>query len=179
MRVVAICSLVLVAACGGSEPNASSSEHRYVNKAHGYSVDQPAGWSQSTVRGVDWFAPSGEAKTEKNRKHTIVVRAAERRTELKEGTPTSKEDVIAATSQVLKSMPHAKVGASSALEGTPLPGVRFSLTFVPPGLSKTYRREHIVLMGKKLFHVIYTAPVDEAVDETAFNSIVNTLREEG
>lgn len=180
-HLIHIVAIGVLTACG-SGSNPSAGEERYTNQAQGYSVDQPVGWNPSIVRGFAQFAPKQETtRSAQNQNHTIVVRAGLIRRELKEGKPTTNDDVAAATENVLRELPRAQIGARTQLQGAVLPGVRFSMTFVPPGRTARYRREHALLFGtqRKVFHVIYTAPAGEQIDEQAFKTMVTTLGEEG
>lgn len=170
-RVAAMFITALLTACGGSEPN----HERYDNAEQRYSVAQPEGWTPSIVRGSAQFTSRAGAAL---KKHTIVVRAAEMPREITEGKSTTRDDVVAATARVLNAMPRARVGEGQVVASTELPATRFSLTFLPRGFKETYRREHVVLVGsKRLYHVIYTAPAGESIDEAAFKTMVTTLTE--
>ena len=177
MRLFGFLTLLL-SACTASEPMSFETGERYENAEQGYGLTQPVGWTRDLVRGSAQFAPTAGASGKRNAKHTIVVRASEKPRELKEGKPTTNEDVIAATELVLRGMPQAKLTAKSAIADARLPGARFSVTFVPPGHKQRYRRDHAVLVGtSRVFHVLYTGPAGEPVDEAAFNKMVFTLSE--
>lgn len=167
--------LAVCVACGGSS---SSSDHGYTDEAHGYSIAKPDGWEASPVRnGVQLSPTNGAAK----RKHTIVIRSTERPRELREGQPATKDAIVATTERVLRALPRAKLESqATSIAGTGLPATRFSLSFDPPGLARTYRREHAVLVGAKhIYHVFYTSPANEPIDEASFTRVVTTLSEEG
>lgn len=171
MSRLTVLPILTLAACAGGD---SSSFDRYANGEQRYAVAQPDGWKPATVRGVTQFSSSNADLT----KHTIVVRAADIPPEITEGKATTHKDVIAATERALRGLPRAKVGSPETLLGGELPGARFSLTFVPRGKTSTYRREHAVLIGaKRLFHVMYTRPGNEQIDEAAFKQMVTTLTE--
>jgi hypothetical protein len=175
IRVATLLAVVTVVACG----NSGSSEvgKVYRNEAQGYAVAQPDGWDVSTVREHAQLTSSSASK----RKHTIVIRSTPKPAELKEGQRTTNATIAAATERVLRDLPHAKLEATAKkIEGTELAAVRFSLSFTPRGLARRYQREHAVLVGTKhIYHVIYTAPASEAIDEASFARVVATLSEEG
>jgi hypothetical protein len=162
------CTLLVACAAGGSE-------RRHVEVGQDYSVDQPDGWEATSVRGATRIAPGPSAK---EAKHTITIRAADRPHEIVEGKRARREDIVAATERVLRAMPQAKLEHHRELEGDALSGVRFSVTFVPRGLATKYRRQHVLLFGSssRIFHVFYTAPAHEPVNEDAFETVVTTLR---
>jgi hypothetical protein len=162
-----------VAACGGGSP---PSDRVYANESQGYALVRPQGWEVSEVRGHTQLAPTWDkAKA----KHTIVIRAAAKSAQIFEGKPTTPADLAESTERALRGLPRAKLAAKATLEGTELPGVRYSVSFVPRGLGKTYRREHALIVGSKhVFHVIYTSPANEPVDEASFKTVVATLTEE-
>jgi hypothetical protein len=165
---------LVAAACADSEPT-SNAERRHASPELGLSVGSPAGWTAITKRGALELAP--EAELAGRAKHTIVIRAAERPRELRDGTPATRDGLVAATETALRAFPRAKLEQTRALEGTSFDGVRVSMTFVPRGLARTYRREHAMLIGKRLYHVMYTAPAGEPIDEDAFKTVLTTLGE--
>jgi hypothetical protein len=168
--------VVALAGCAVSDSLVSTSEQRYHNETQGYAVDQPSGWSPAIVRGSAQFSPGAADK----QRHTIVVRSATKPREMIEGQPTTTEQLVAATERVLRGLPKAKLGDRAPIVGAELPGTRFTVTFVPRGQTKSYRRDHAVLVGtKRIFHVFYTSPVNEPVDEAAFKAMVTSLTEEG
>ena len=78
-------------------------------------------------------------------------------------------------------LPQAKVTPVAKLT-TPegLSGVRLELDYVPPGLSRSYHRVHVILAeesGRGLVHVLYTAAAPEP-EEALLQQVVNTLHEE-
>jgi hypothetical protein len=161
--------ITLVAACSGSDPS-----QIYTNKADGYSVGQPAGWSTSEDRGSVRFSP-------RSGKQTIVVRSALRPAEIIEGKPATNDDVIDATTKVLQRMSRRhKLADPTRIENAELPGVRFTLTYRPPSTRTPYQRTHVLLFGqRRLFHLIQTSPQGEKLDEHAMKEMVSTLTEEG
>lgn len=160
----------------GCASDAGPSAERLTSTAHGFSVEQPAGWADTVVRGSVQLAPV-DAKLAR---HTIVVRATERPREIVEGTPATPAAIIATTEQVLRDWPRTTVAPRGHLSAARLPGARFALTFLPRRLDRTYRREHVVLVGaRRVFHVMYTAPANEAIEESALDRVVATLAEEG
>jgi hypothetical protein len=164
--------------CTASESPLSEPSAVYRHAEQGYMVATPKGWTATMVRGSAQFAPPVGAKSA-GRKHTIVIRAQERPAELTEGKPATREDMLLATEKVLRALPRATVGARTAIADSELPAARYSLTFAPPlADGRSYRREHVVIVGsKRLFHVIYTAPAGEAVDEAALVAMASTLTE--
>jgi len=173
--LVAIVFASLAAACSASESIEVRSTQRYVSSDGAFSVERPEGWNVKLLNGGLVQFSDGDAA---HAKQTIVIRAADKPRELIEGKLTTIGDVIVATERVLRGMPRAKLGVRRDVGRAALLGVRFSLTFVPRGLTRTYRREHAVLMGSDhLFHVIYTSPASEPIDEAAFDHMVSTLTE--
>jgi hypothetical protein len=169
-RVSLVALVASIASCNGS----SDSGAHYAG--HGFAANPPTGWQSAEVRGNVQFTSREPARA----KHTIVIRAAEKPRELREGTPSTVDGIVDTTAIVLRALPKSNVASRTTIAGAELPGAVFSLSFVPRGLETRYRREHAVLVGKKrMFHVIYTAPADETVDKTAFDRIVTTLAEEG
>jgi hypothetical protein len=136
----------------------------------GYSLQEPDGWTPTRVRNsMQFTAPN----TPQTRRHAIVVRTA----------PIPKEsstaELVVATERVLRALPAARMDEPRIWSNGTLPGTRFSVTFKPSGQHATYVREHAVLFGRRMFHVIYTAPAGEKIDEAAFLKILNSLNEEG
>ncbi len=167
-------TLTTIVACGGGSGGTTHPEPSELvsNKEGGYSVGQPAGWSSALDRGVTRFSRGSG-------KQTILIRSAPRPAEIVEGKPTSNEDIVEATRKVLQRMTTAKLEQPEHLESPGLEGARFSLTYRPLTVGRTYRRMHIVLLGEKhLFHVTQTAPVDEPLDEQALDGVITTLSEE-
>ena len=167
-RAAILLWLLLGVACNGS----SHSERHF---EQGFTASLPAGWRSSFVRGnVQLTSPEQSLA-----KHTIIVRAADKPRELREGTPATAEHIVDTTEQVLRGLRKAEIARRAAIVGAKLPGAVFTLSFVPRGLARPYQREHAVLVGKKrMFHIIYTAPAGEPVDKAAFERVVTTLVEE-
>jgi len=179
MRCAWLLVLVTVA-CGSTDSVKLETGEPYTNEEQAYSVLQPPGWIATSVRGSTQFTIKPDGQPTKRAKHTIVVRATTKPSELTEGKPTTRDDVIAATQKVLLALPRSTLTSTQPLPNAELSGTRFTVTFVPPAQRKEYRREHAVLVGTQhIYHVIYTAPASEAIDEAAFTEIVNTLTERG
>jgi len=175
MRHAATClALFLCSACGiggSSEP-----KRRYSNEAQGYVIAQPDGWTAWEHRG---FAQLTPVRSKSMQRHTIVIRAAKKPQQVVDGKPTTDADLVAATERVLRALPKSTLSTKAAFDGE-LKGVRFSLSFVPRGLTRPYRREHALLLGSThVFHIIYTSPSNEPMDEASFRTVVTTLSEEG
>jgi hypothetical protein len=111
----------MIAACGGG--SSEQPGQRYLNRAQGYSLEQPDGWAASDDHGSTKFTPPNGGK------HTIIVRSAARPAEIREGQPATNADIFAATSRVLRGMPRANLGAPTLISGTELPGALFTVTF--------------------------------------------------
>lgn len=89
--------LALAVACGGN--NDTRSLKRY--QGDGYSVAKPGdGWTMSHERGDVMFIGSGARS-----KHTILLRSAARPALLAENTPSSVDNVAAATRRALEALP--------------------------------------------------------------------------
>ena len=147
---------------------------RYSDPDKTYVVAQPSEWEAAITRGHTELRSTDRQRT----RHTIVIRSAVRPREIVDGKPTTREDVVTATTKALRALPRSSVRAVTTVEDTEIPATRFSLTFQPRGLSALYRREHVLLLGAKhLYHVSYTAPANEAIDERAFSTMVTTLTE--
>jgi hypothetical protein len=59
-----------------------------------------------------------------------------------------------------------------------LAGVRVEVDYVPPGLSQSYHRVHVILARKTgLVHVVYTSPAPDP-EQAMLQQVVNTLHEE-
>jgi hypothetical protein len=169
-------------ACGTSD---SRREPRniYVDAAHAYRVGIPRGWTSTAVRGMTQLSPeTGDAHGAQQ----IVIRATEKPTRrdgpssLHDGTQdeTVVSELAATTESVLRGLPRAQLESRKTVESARLPGVEFSLTFVPRGMTRMYRRAHAMLVGSThLYHVIYTSPADQPIDEDAFKTVVTTLNE--
>ncbi len=72
-----------------------------------------------------------------------------------------------------KATPVARLTTSEGLSG-----VRVEVDYVPPGLSQSYHRVHVVLAQKTaLVHVLYTAASPEA-EQSMLQRVVDTLHEE-
>lgn len=163
MRTWALIALAAVAACTDSSPE----RERYEDAQHHYSLLLPSGWKPATVRDATELAPP-DAK-----RHRIVIRHSEK------GTRPDAQ-IVSATETVLKSLPAAlSYSDEGAVVAGQLHGQRYRVTYVPPGLHERFQRTHIVLLGRNVFHIIYTAPAGERVNETALNEVINTLTEEG
>ena len=173
-RSILLCIVLAAMACGSESKD--SFQH-YANKEQAYSIAQPDGWQVAAANGFAQLSPKSD---QTKRKHTIMIRSAEKPREIAEGRITSNEDVVAATARVLRGLPRANVSAPNRIEGAELSGARFSLSFVPRGMTSRYRREHAVLVGAHhIYHVIYTSPANEPIDEASFVRVVATLTEEG
>lgn len=146
---------------------------QYVDPAGVYSVELPEGWDSTMVRGAVQVTGNGRNG---GRRHTIVIRASQKPA-MSERTLTVA-DFADLTEVVVRGLPRAKLEGRGDLARARLPGALFTLTFVPRGSHTSYRRTHALLVGSThLFHVIYTSPAAEPVDESAFNIVVRTLTE--
>jgi hypothetical protein len=176
MRRYTLLALTLCVACGTS--GSGGSDRIYANPAQGYSIAKPNGWEASRLRDVVELTPTDNSA---KRKHTIVIRSTAKPRELREGKPATKEAIVATTERVLRGLPRAKLEAkATSIDNSELPAMRMSISFVPQGFTRSYRREHAVLIGAKhIYHVFYTSPASEPVDEASFARVVTTLTEEG
>jgi hypothetical protein len=165
---------VLIVGCGSSEDR-STDLRLFSDHAGGYSTVEPdATWTKSTDRGAVIFVGTGNRS-----KHTIVIRAAEKPSQLAENTPSTPTNVAIATERVLSAMPGARVEKKWQVEGTDLPTTEFSLTFTPTAASRrTYQRRHAeITASKHIFHVVYTAPADEDIDQATYDAMVAAIQE--
>ena len=165
--------LAAVCACAASD----NSGREYISEKHGYAVAQPEGWEVAEVRGFAQLSPQADAK---RKKHTIVIRAANKPPQIRDGQSTTPAEIVESTERVLQGLPRAKLSKKTQVEGSSLPAVRFSVSFVPSGVTRTYRREHALLIGsKRVYHIFYTSPANEAIDEASFRKVITSLTEEG
>ena len=170
MRWVVLPVLVVSACAATDNPNAQ----RYENRSQGYSVAQPDGaWRETTDQGATMFIGTARAR------HTITLRSTARPMTLGE-LACNIDNVAATTKHVLLAMPNAKLVGELTPVGTELPARQFMLTYKPGRTKgKTYQRLDAVVVGEKhIFHVIYTAPASEPIDEQTFTEMVQTIREE-
>jgi len=174
MKAYSIFIPVLLASCTGRDASRSDRpSHHYKAPDGSFSVDAAEDWTASIDRGASLFVPA------KGGKQTIVVRSSTRHKELKEGHQASNDDLANATADVLGRLPSAAIEKRWKVSGDGLSGEAFSVRFTPQTVHQPYHRTHVVLFGKsKLFHVIYTAPADDTIDESALNEMVSSLREE-
>ncbi len=164
LALTMITGALMLAGCA-AEPEAPPTE-RYVDPQDGFSVEVPAGWTSTRDRGAVIFTPGADSR------RTLVVRAVPR----EPSTPARK--VLRATRTVVRGLPGAEVQRERSLDGD-VPGVSFSLTFVPPGFDRRYARTHTVVVGDEhVFHVIDTAPAGEQRDDRVVEVAVASLREE-
>jgi hypothetical protein len=167
--------VVLLVLCACASTDRSGRE--YLDEKHGFTIAQPEGWDIAEVRGHAQLSPTRDAK---RKKHTIVIRAALKPAQIRDGQATTPAELITSTERVLQGLPRATISNKTELEGTSIPAVRFSLSFLPGSASRTYRREHALLIGSRhVYHVIYTSPANEAIDEASFKKVLTTLTEEG
>jgi hypothetical protein len=167
-------SMVLACGLGACALPDSDDRSRYSDPHEAYTVVQPDGWTPGIVRGHTELRRNDA----QHKRHTIVIHSNTRPAEITDGKATTREDVVATTTKVLRALPKASVSDARPIADTTIPATRFSLTFEPRGLATRYRREHAVLVGSKhLYHVIYTAPANEAIDEGAFTTMVSSLTE--
>lgn len=171
MRLAALSVCMLLMSCADSS---TVSTRRLANETDKFSLDVPDGWSSETVRGLMQFATDAPNLE----KHTVVIRSAVRPAELSDGVASTQRELESATKKVLLAMPEAELGSSATLIDAKLSGVRFSMTFAPKGLARRYRREHVLLVGSHhVYHVIYTSPAEQAIDEASFKTMYSTLAE--
>jgi hypothetical protein len=155
-------ALVLVAACASG----TDTGDRFRAEQEGFSLVLPDDWSSRSDRGAWIFASRSQPR------RTLAVRSlliADRATGL---------HALDATKTVVEALPEVRMTATRSLE-TPLRGVSYQLTFVPPRSAERYARTHVVLLGKRrVFHVIETAPVAAAGDGSTIHAVVASFREE-
>ena len=167
--------IALVAACGANDLR--SDVERLKSPQDGFSVAKPDDtWTSSRDRGSLMFTGS-----DKRAKHTIVIRSVPRPAQLAERTPSTFDNVVAATKKALASLPGVELEGSHRVERSELPAVDFALTFKPAaGGGKRYQRHDAVVLGAThILQVIYTAPEGEPIDDELFQTMVSTIREEG
>ena len=166
MRPAIAAAIALLVACASEE----APRQRHEDDHGGYVVAYPRAWTISRERGAAVFISDDQ-------RHRIIIRSATRPPEVIERKPTAEPDVYAATAQVLRSLPQARVSEPKTIEHPTLRGARFRVTFTPLG-KQAHQRMHVTLVGaKRVFHVIHTAPTADELDETAFNQMVSSLRE--
>lgn len=164
-KLVGIVALVATA-CGGG------STHRHVAIAN-LSYDVPADWqfADTTGRGLmeSVWTPDGDNQ----RKESVTVIRSER-------SPATAHAGASTIERLLRdSLLGARIlttGPITTLRG--LSGVRVETDFVPPGLSTSYHRVHVVLVdGPVLVHVMYTSKTPD-VNAEAFNLVLRTIQHE-
>lgn len=166
----------MVVACVlvGCTDSSSVATRRVADEIGSFSLDVPEAWTSSTVRGLKQFSSDAP----KREKHTVVIRSAVRPAELADGVPSRQRELETVTKKALLAMPEAELRSSVMLIDARLAGVRFSMTFAPRGLSRRYRREHVLLVGSHhIYHVIYTSPASDMIDEASFKTMYSTLAE--
>jgi hypothetical protein len=138
----------------------------------GYSTLVPIGWTYRRETGALVFTSSG------SRPSTIFVQSGRLSGEwVKERTP---ELILNATERALRSLPQAIVKSPVTLNKRGFKAVAFDLSYAPRrGEGRRYDRRHIVLIGKRVLHVVHTAQ-SGALGETAaeFQFVVDNLKEE-
>jgi hypothetical protein len=154
-------------ACGSS-----STPAQHVQIAH-LGFDVPGDWrnADTTRNGLvssEWTPPSND------RKESITVIRTERSAAVaSEGMATIQRLLVAAQAPGARVSPIKLVTTEQGLLGA-----RVDVDFVPPGLSASYHRSHVVLVdGTSLVHVIYTARTPDA-DLQTFNLVLGSLHEE-
>lgn len=95
--------------------------------------------------------------------------------------PRTPELVNPAVRKVLDALPEAELSGPTPVRSG-LDGAQFEATFQPAGKERRYLRKHVVLYGQesdRVFHVVLTAPEDEAEKGSkAFERVVDSFREE-
>ncbi len=174
MKAIIFALLLGTGCTGGGESSSDPiATHRFVDREGKYSLDAPDAWRASRERGSTVFVlPSS--------KQTVVVRSAPKPREMIEGRATTAEAVFDSTEQVLRALPNAALAKRWHFGAADMPAEAFVVTFKPrstPG--KTYQRTHVVLVGReRLFHVVYTTPLDEPFATDVLEGMVAGLREE-
>jgi hypothetical protein len=162
--------LVLVAASAcGSEAIATQTV-----QLASLSFDVPADWERHDADrrsvAISEWAPDDNA-----RKQSITVIRSETSPAVAKVGVSALEPLLAASQRSLTKVRASKVKRVTTARG--LTVARIELDFVPPGMSESYHRIHVVFVDGTggLVHVLYTALKPDA---QAFAVVLNSLRNE-
>ncbi|MBL9015230.1 MAG: hypothetical protein JNL83_13690 [Myxococcales bacterium] len=133
------------------------------------------GWQRSDTRARNTqtavFTPAVNS-----RKESITVIRTELGPVAAKYTPEMMSSLLLRAHSALAQAKSTPVARLTTAEG--LTGVRVEVDFVPPSLTQSYHRVHVVLaQGTALVHVLYTAAAPEA-EQAMLQQVVNTLHEE-
>jgi hypothetical protein len=137
-----------------------------------FSFEAPVGWHahDASRRGelaTEWMPDDNP------RKESITVIVADRHAPIADANDGTLDRLLASAQGSLHGLASAPVSIGNKYG---LEGARVDVSFVPPGLTSTYHRVHVVLSsGNTLVHVLYTTR-DASGPLDAFNHVVSTLR---
>jgi hypothetical protein len=169
-----LCLIATTAPVVGCQRGDDEGRRRFAEQ--GFSLIEPAGWSEQAERGAVVFVGPSELGQERN---TIAARSAA--LEARAGERGIDARVTSATRTVLDALPGARVVAATPFARDGLRGTRFDLSFTPrerPG--QRYQRTHLVLVGRsRILHLVHTAPEGRLQDtEEVFDQVAASLAEE-
>lgn len=144
--------------------------------SEGYSTLVPRGWSYRRERGITVFTSPRRSSTGTA---TVFVQPANHA--LERARKQTPEAIMAATERAIRLLPAAKVTSHNAIKRGEFTGVEFDLSYRPSTSSdRRYDRKHVILAGKRVFHVVHTAPEGQLrLTAAEFESVLQNLREEG
>jgi len=163
MTRVVFAAILLAAGCQGG---AETAERFQGATAEGFSCELPTSWTSARDRGSVVFT------TPAHPRRTVVVRSIPRS---ERGTDAA---FLSAADMVMNGLPAVELASKRSLTGA-LAGVRYELTFVPPGMSERFTRTHVVILGEtRVFHVIETEPASGESHDELVTRVVASFREE-
>jgi hypothetical protein len=159
--------------CGTTSPMGTGLDTQSA-KLDSVGFDVPLSWQRSdtkTSRG-----PSATWIPEENtRKESLIVTRATVEPGCEVSNMQDLADLLVAAQHEL---PDSHISSSELFKtSSGMRGMRVEVSFVPFGMNTTYHRSHAVLFdGGHLIHVLYTAQLP---DESYFDTLVRSVREEG
>jgi len=167
MKALLFAVVATTLSCGnGSVPS------QHVQIAH-LGFDVPDDWRNADTE-RNGLVTSVWTPANNDHKESITVIRSERSPAVASARISTIESLLASAQS-----PGARVSpAQLVTTAQGLSGVRIEVDYVPPGLTASYHRVHVVLVdGTSLIHVLYTARSPDASLQT-FNLVLGSLHEE-
>ncbi len=172
MRAALTLFLVTAAACDGA--SVSEVESKVATIEH-WRFEIPLEWKRTDAKRDDVLQSVWSPLANERKESIAVVRSKRSDGGNFPGEP-ALGDLLRTAQNGLRQRRVSSLTPVSTAHG--LVGARLDATFVPEGLSRSYRRTHVVLMDRshpdELIHVLYTA-ADPDPASTALDLVLSTL----
>jgi hypothetical protein len=167
VKALPLIAFVMTISCG-----TTSSSKQHVQLAH-LGFDVPSDWKNADTK-QRGLVTSVWTPEDNDQKESIVVIRSDRNPEVARADSQTLARLLSSAQAA-----GAKVSATAPITTQQgLSGVRIEVDYVPPGLSKTYHRVHVVLVnGDSLVHVFYTARSPDS-GLAAFTMVLSSIHEE-